>query len=290
MEKYRILVVDDEPQIRKILTTVLKKNEAYEVFDAEDGDQALEFLKERNFDWDLVVTDMQMPRMNGFELITELNKQTPKIATLVLTAHKSDENVVKCLEQGAFDYIEKPIAVKEFLKTVHIALERYKRFAGQDDDLTVKQEIPGWIEITAPSDFEYVERFRKFTSILGDTPLTEDEKNDIRVAIDELGQNAIEWGNRKEREKRIHLSYCLFEDRIVFKVEDEGEGFDVEKLRDPSKDPFAHIAARMQEGKRAGGYGVHMTKKLMDDIVYNEKGNVVIFTKLFEKATGITKK
>ena len=100
--------------------------------------------------------------------------------------------------------------------------------------------------------------------------------------MDELGQNAVEWGNRNDRKKQIHLSYCVFNDRIVFKVEDEGEGFDPGTLRDPSIDPLKHIMERMKEGKRAGGYGVFISKKLMDDVIYSESGNTVLMTKFFK--------
>jgi CheY-like chemotaxis protein/anti-sigma regulatory factor (Ser/Thr protein kinase) len=284
MTTQRILIADDEPHIRKVITDVLRKEGSYRVEAAEDGAAALAFLEAEGFDWDLVITDMMMPQMNGYELIRTLHERAPRIATVVLTAHKDDENVLQCLEAGACDYLLKPISVSRMLQTVRHALERQERFQSDEDGMQVQQQAAGWVEITAPSDFEYVERFRRFTSLLGDAPLSQEEKEDLRVAIDELGQNAIEWGNRQDRNKRIHLSYCIFHDRIVFKVEDEGEGFDPGSLNDPSVDPLQHILDRMQAGKRAGGYGVFITRKLMDDIVYNEKGNVAILTKLFTHA------
>jgi anti-sigma regulatory factor (Ser/Thr protein kinase) len=113
-----------------------------------------------------------------------------------------------------------------------------------------------------------------------------EEKEAIRLAIDEIGTNAVEWGNRGDRSKKIRISYCLFDDRIVFKVEDEGDGFDPDALGDPSVDPLAHIMARMQSGKRAGGYGVFLTKNVMDEVIYSDKGNVVLMTKYLEIARG----
>jgi CheY-like chemotaxis protein/anti-sigma regulatory factor (Ser/Thr protein kinase) len=283
MTKRRILVVDDEPHIRRIVSDVLGKVPEYEVETATDGDEALEKLRSEGFAHDLVLTDIMMPRLSGLELVRHLREEAPKVACVVLTAFRNDRNVARCLETGAFDFLMKPISVEQLLQTLRRAFDRYDRFTGADDDLSVQQQAEGWIEITAPSDFEYVERFQKFTAQLGDVPLGEDEREDIRVAIDELGQNAIEWGNREDRSKRINLSYCIFHDRIVFKIEDQGEGFSPEALSDPSKDPLAHIMNRMEEGKRAGGYGVYITRQLMDDVVYNEKGNVVLLTKLFNK-------
>lgn len=283
MDEKKILVVDDEPHIRKVISDVLGKVKNYKIEKAVDGQDAIETLRKENYNFDLVITDMMMPKKNGYELICDIKKECPKVASIVLTAHKNDSNVITCLEIGAFDYVLKPISVDKLLQTVRRAMERKERFVGDDENFTVKKELEGWIELTAPTDFEYVERFQKFTSLLGNVPLSPDDREDIRVAIDELGQNAVEWGNKDDRSKQIKLSYCMFNDRMVFKIEDEGEGFCPETLRDPSIDPLQHILKRMEEGKRAGGYGVYITKKLIDEVVYNDKGNIVILTKYFKK-------
>ncbi|MHC4870316.1 MAG: ATP-binding response regulator [Planctomycetota bacterium] len=283
MEEKTILVVDDEPHIRKVISDILSKIKNYNVNTAIDGQQAIEILREAEYKYDLIVTDMMMPKKNGYELICDIKKECPKVAAIVLTAHKNDKNVIKCLEIGAFDYILKPISVDKLLQTVRRALERQERFTGNEEEISVKQEMDGWVELTAPTDFEYVERFQKFTSLLGNIPLSPENREDIRVAIDELGQNAVEWGNQDDRTKCIKLSYCIFNDRLVFKIEDEGKGFCPDTLRDPSVDPLQHILKRMEEGKRAGGYGVYITKKLIDEVVYNDKGNIVILTKYFNK-------
>jgi CheY-like chemotaxis protein/anti-sigma regulatory factor (Ser/Thr protein kinase) len=283
MDTYKILVVEDEPHIRKIVSDVLGKVPEYLVNTASDGQDAMEKLEAESFKYNVLLTDMMMPRMSGYELICNVREKAPDIACVILTAHKNDSNVVSCLERGAFDYILKPVSVEKLLQTIRRAIERLKRFDGGEDKLEIKQELEGWVELTAPTDFEYVERFQKFTSLLGNVPLSTDDKEDIKVVIDELGQNAVEWGNREDKDKKISLSYCIFNDRIVFKIEDEGEGFCSDTLRDPSVDPLQHIMMRMEEGKRAGGYGVYISRQLMDEVVYNDKGNMVILTKFFGK-------
>jgi len=281
--KRTVLVVDDEQNIRKLISNVLAKTSEYTVHTAGDGQEALEWLQAQAWRCDLVVTDMQMPRMRGDELIRSVMGTHPEIPMIVLTAHRNDQNVIQCLQLGSVEYLLKPVSVDRLLQTVRRVFDRHARFAGVGEQIVVSSGVQGWVEITAPTDFEYVERFNKFTTLLGSIPLSDEEKGDIRVAVDELGQNAVEWGNRNDRNKRIHLSYCIFRDRIVFKIEDEGEGFSPARLRDPSVDPLAHIVERMKEGKRAGGYGVFITKKLMDDVLYNESGNTVLMTKFFHR-------
>ena len=154
------------------------------------------------------------------------------------------------------------------------------------EDFHVKAPAEGWVELVSPSHPDYVERFKSFVERLGETPLGEEDRRDLEQAIDEMAQNAIEWGNREDRRKQLRLSACVFEDKLVIKIEDEGEGFDPETLRDPSLDPVAHIVERLSEGKRAGGYGIHLTRRLMDEVMFNERGNVVLLTKFLGRPGG----
>jgi len=278
--KKRILIVEDEPPIRKLLVKIFSRIKEYQVADAGDGVEALE-LFEKEGPFDLVISDIQMPRMNGEELVGQILDRWPSTAILMLTAQRSDQSIVRCLQRGALDYLTKPLEVARLIRAVDRAFDRREHLPRDLGPLDVKSDVRGWVELTAPSHFEYVERFQRFMQQLYETELTRDEQEDIRVAINEIGQNAVEWGNRQDPSKRIRLSYCLFKDRVVFKVEDEGEGFDVQKLKDPSRDPIAHIMERVSAGKRMGGYGIFMTKTIMDEVVYSERGNTVVMTKYF---------
>lgn len=95
----------------------------------------------------------------------------------------------------------------------------------------------------------------------------------------------MEWGNRFSPDKRLHVSYCLFDDRVVIKVEDEGEGFTPKSVPDPTANPVKTMQDRQNAGKRPGGYGVFLIQRLVDDIVYNEKGNAVLLIKYLPTAT-----
>ncbi len=99
------------------------------------------------------------------------------------------------------------------------------------------------------------------------------------MAVEEVGRNAVEWGNHFDPDKQVHVSYCVFDDRVIIKVEDEGEGFTPKEVPDPTTNPLQTMRDRLSAGKRPGGYGVYLIQKLVDDIVYNEKGNVVLLIK-----------
>jgi CheY-like chemotaxis protein/anti-sigma regulatory factor (Ser/Thr protein kinase) len=279
----RVLIVEDEPPMRKLLVKIFSKVGEYQVESAEDGNKAIEACEAAG-GFDLVISDIQMPGLSGVELVDMIIERWPRTAIVMLSALRTDDAVVKCLQRGALDYLTKPIDVARLLRTAERALGRREQMPEDIGRLDVKSDVRGWVELTVPTHFEYVERFQRFVQQLYETSLSREEVEDIRVAIDEIGQNAVEWGNREDVSKRIRLSYCLFKDRVVFKIEDEGEGFDVEKLKDPSRDPMAHIMERMADGKRMGGYGIFMSKSIMDDIQYSERGNVVIMTKLLSPA------
>jgi PAS domain S-box-containing protein len=119
----RILVVDDEPHICNSLEILLKR-QGYEIFTANSGQEALENLAARRFD--LLLLDMVIPDMNGFQIIDHINNQGYEPFTIVITGNASIESAVKALKKGAFDYLKKPFEYEELLKRVGNALNQKK--------------------------------------------------------------------------------------------------------------------------------------------------------------------
>ena len=115
-----ILVVDDEPQITRVLRTSLQSN-GHEVTVAHDGADALEhFLKAQP---DLVITDLAMPMMNGIELTREIRERS-NVPVIVLSVRGNDQSKVEALDQGADDYITKPFSIQELLARVRVQVRR----------------------------------------------------------------------------------------------------------------------------------------------------------------------
>ncbi len=276
----RILVVDDERNIRAVLRDILLLGDTgFEVEEAADGREALEKLRGAAFD--VVLSDVVMPRMTGTELLRVLAEERPDLPVIMITAVRDQDEILACLCAGAWDYILKPFDLDQVRAAVRRAVAVSANFQTDREDIRISAG-QDWLELTAASEVEYLHRFRRFTEILLGTRLSSAEREDIRLAVEELGRNAIEWGNRYDRDKRVKLSYACHPDRIVFRIQDEGEGFLHASLRDPAADPVEHMNLRREEGKRPGGYGVFIVRKIMDEVKFNEAGNVVTMTKMLQ--------
>ena len=104
-EKKQVLIVDDEPNLRKILSAQLSRD-GYDVLVAEDGEKGLEILRENHID--LVVTDLKMPKMDGMQLLRSALELDPTLPVVMITAHGTVDTAVEALKLGAFDYLTKP--------------------------------------------------------------------------------------------------------------------------------------------------------------------------------------
>ncbi len=120
MNAGRILVVDDEPQIRRVLRATLTSR-GYEVVDARTGEEALEALRDSRFN--LVLLDINMPGIGGLETCREI-RASSEIAIIMLTVHNAEADKVAALDAGADDYVTKPFSTPELLARIRAALRR----------------------------------------------------------------------------------------------------------------------------------------------------------------------
>lgn len=116
----RVLIADDEPGIRKVVRDALER-EGHEVVTAVDGQEALERFSEANFD--LVVTDLAMPKVGGLELVQEIRRRS-SVPILVLTVRNEEREKVHLLDAGADDYVTKPFGVAELVARARALLRR----------------------------------------------------------------------------------------------------------------------------------------------------------------------
>lgn len=119
----KILIIEDEAAIRRVLTKILsEENDSYKVEEAEDGLQGLEKVK--NEEYDLILCDIKMPKMDGVEVLEAVKKIKPEIPMVMISGHGDLETAINTMRLGAFDYISKPPDLNRLLNTVRNALDR----------------------------------------------------------------------------------------------------------------------------------------------------------------------
>ncbi len=124
-QKKRILIVDDEPNVRLVLATALG-SVGYLVVEAEDGRKALELLGLAGPRFDLALLDLQMPRMDGMELLSRLREAGIAVPVVILTAHGSIPEAVAAMKHGAIDFLTKPITPEALRRVVAEVIARTK--------------------------------------------------------------------------------------------------------------------------------------------------------------------
>ena len=119
----KILIIEDEASIRRVLVKILtEENTQYQVFEAEDGLVGTEMIK--NTDFDLVLCDIKMPKMDGVEVLEAVKKIKPEIPMVMISGHGDLDTAVNTMRLGAFDYISKPPDLNRLLNTIRNALDR----------------------------------------------------------------------------------------------------------------------------------------------------------------------
>ena len=119
----RILIIEDEASIRRVLVKILtEENAQYQVFEAEDGLVGTEMIKKDDFD--LVLCDIKMPKMDGVEVLEAVKKIKPEIPMVMISGHGDLDTAVNTMRMGAYDYISKPPDLNRLLNTIRNALDR----------------------------------------------------------------------------------------------------------------------------------------------------------------------
>lgn len=273
----RVLVVEDMPALREhTAETIADINPQVRVTTADDGQHALEQIAAAPTPFHLIVSDIIMPRLDGEGLLAALRQRQYPAAVIMLTALGQDDTIVRCLRNGACDYLVKPVSMDDLMQSATNALQHMPVLTAP---LDVAYDPLGWFEVSGQTDPSVLYKYRKFLGLLETFRIPEPMAGEIRLALEELGRNAIEWGNRHDTGKKVTFGCRILPGKVIISIEDEGMGFRPTEVPDPSRDPLGHIEHRKAIGKRMGGYGLHLIRHLMDKVVYNAKGNKVVAIK-----------
>jgi two-component system, OmpR family, response regulator len=274
----RILVVDDDRVTRHVLTRVLTEA-GFETAVAEDGVEALNALRNQRFD--LLLLDVWMPRLSGLDVLARLRTRKDKPRVVVMTSDDTPETMLSAVRDQAFMYLHKPIEPPALLEKVRVALK-----APEPARIEVVSARPDWVELVVPCTREAAERIHDVMEQL-DTKLAPGTREKLAYAFRELLTNAIEWGGQLDPTRKVRIA-CLRTKRIVmFRIADPGPGFNIDNLPHaaighPPEDPIKHMEVRAEKGIRPGGFGLLMVRNSVDELIYNEKRNEVVFVKYLD--------
>lgn len=144
----KILIIEDEASIRRVLSKILsEESDTYQVEDAEDGISGLEKIK--NNDYDLVLCDIKMPKMDGVEVLEAVKKIKPEIPMVMISGHGDMETAINTMRLGAFDYISKPPDLNRLLNTVRNALDKKQLVV---ENKILKKKVSKNYEMVGESD------------------------------------------------------------------------------------------------------------------------------------------
>jgi DNA-binding response OmpR family regulator len=276
----RVLVVEDDPDVRAVLCRILEM-EGYRVESLADGGDAVARVKADRPD--AIVLDVMLPGMNGMDVCQELkfHRETNLIPILMLTALSDRESRRKGLWVGANAYLTKPFDAADMLRALRRALDHRREL--------FDHQVHTRVELCMESDGRLREQLNDLLSELFlFTPLSEEEIHRIRYAVMEMTDNAIEWGNQRRKELTVNVAYEVTDRFVKFVITDEGAGFDPCRLPHAADeaDPVAHLCIRERLGLRDGGFGIMISKGMVDEVHYNETGNQVTLIKRFRDPSG----
>ncbi len=288
-----ILVVDDSPIDRRVAGRVLEKHDGWRVIYACDGVEALEIIALKQPQ--VVVTDLQMPVVDGLALVEQIRAEYPRVPVILMTGVGSEEIAVAALKAGAASYVTKRSLAKELGAAVEQVLA-----ASQTDDRrhtvlkclsrrTTRFELHNDPAVVG-SLIALLQQDLLSLGVCDATAITR-----VGIALEETLLNAIYHGNlgvssdlkrvddrafhKQAAERRTQAPYCdrrvrvtarLTPDKASFVIEDDGPGFDVSKVPDPT-DP-ANL-------DRPSGRGLLLIRAFMDEVTYNAAGNRVTLVK-----------
>ena len=276
----RVLLVDDDRGLRLVLSTLLT-DAGHVVTAVGDGPEAIALLGQGAYD--IVLVDIGLPSMSGLDVLAHARAQPDPPLVIVMTADDTSETLIESVRRQAYRYVRKPFAPTVIVEMIDGAVARANAAALS---IVVVSAQPEWLELVAPCSLEMADRIQSFVMQL-EADLPEPVRESVAQAFRELLTNAIEWGGKLDPTRTVRISCVRARRLLLYRIADPGEGFDLDRLRhsalsNPPDDPFRHIDVREEQGLRPGGYGLAMTRSLVDELIYNQARNEVICIKYLD--------
>lgn len=297
-----ILLVDDSPVERRLNEAMIRKNIPFsDVVLAKDGAEAMEEVEK--YDFDLIVTDFQMPRVNGIQVVEHVTRVRPGLPVIVLTGCGSESTAVKALQAGAASYLVKKDIGKRLIETINNVLalsqsrHNRRRIISSQTMQAAKFELENDISLVTPL-IAFLQDQLQSLQLCDAQILTR-----IGIALHETLTNAIYHGNleldselRQEDEnifyeladhrrcqepysgRRVFVEATANRESIQYVIRDEGPGFDIHRVIDPTEE---------ENLSRPSGRGLLLIRSFMDEVRHNAAGNEITLSKWIRKESAV---
>ena len=279
-QKKDALFIDADPEVHAMLVDVLDPL-VWSVRHAPDNKTALALAQAAHFDF--ILTSEKTSGKDDVDLLRRIRGIRPHTRLIILTEESTPTDVITSMREHAFSYFSKPFSLGSLADMVRAAAEG----PCWDHGIEILSATPEWIRLVASCDLKTADRLMQFMHEVADLP--EPERDAVATAFREILMNAIEHGGHFRSDQYVEISYVRAKHMVMCRVKDPGEGFTLDEIKhaaiaNPQDDPVRHMAYREAQGLRPGGYGVLLVRKLVDELIYDQKGNEVMLVKYLNVA------
>lgn len=288
-----VLVVDDSAVDRRIVRGLLERAGDFEIAEACDGKEALAAVEQRTPD--VVITDIRMPELDGFELVAALKDEYPSVPVILMTGKGSEEIAARAMQHGAASYVPKVCLADDLLPTVERVLSAFREDRAQTRLMHHMNCCR--LEFTLTNNLAVIRAMISMTQqLLRCLPLADEiERLRVGIAVEEGLKNAFYHGSLEigattpkpsradystiaarrlyeepYRNRRIRISVDIDRNRAEFMIRDDGPGFNhLEESR----------SAALEDQERAAARGLSLMHTIMDEVKFNDAGNEVRLVK-----------
>ena len=246
------------------------------VSEASGPAEAEQRLRDQPFD--VVLAGPGRNGLDGLKAARRVRTLQPE-ARVIVAGDSNPASVVDAMRARVFGYLHNPPAEGPLNDIVQQAIDASE----WQNDILVHSGLPEWITLDVRCKMEAGDRAVHFVREMQcDLPLS--VRDDVTSAFRELLLNGIEHGGKYDAKKRVRVWIMRTAKSLIVQIQDPGRGFSMNKLphaaiSNPVDSPIHHVEVRAEAGQRPGGFGILMTRNLVDELLYNERGNGVMFVK-----------
>ena len=276
MSPRSLLLIEADPVAQGYLSGLLQRDDR-EIRHVPGSQEALDLL--RTGPIDLVLAGQGNNGFDGLALLRRVRSVRPS-TKVILTGESDPQRILAAIRQRAYGYLHRPLLPCALRELVQQALD----CETWQDDIRVVSARPEWITLDVRCKIDAADRTTHFLREITAHHISVQAGEDIASAFRELLMNAIEHGGKNDPHKRVRASILHTARCIIVHIHDPGTGFSLDFLphaaiSNPADAPIRHVEVRAEEGRRPGGFGILLTRNLVDELLYNERGNAVLFVK-----------